>query len=112
MSQGSPARTEVNWRAALEGLAAAAVVTGAVKIASMVVPLAHVATAVGFLFLLATWWLAWRRDDATVRRFGLSLGGLVMPGQLRPADVARSFARALVWSLAFAAVCFIPFYFG
>jgi membrane protease YdiL (CAAX protease family) len=114
MSQGWPARTDRDERrwAFFEALAAAAVVTAAVKVVSLFVPQAHVATAVGFAFLAATWWLVWRRDDARVRRFGLALGGLVMPGKLSVAEVASSFARAMLWALAFAAVCFVPFYFG
>jgi hypothetical protein len=41
-------------------------VTGAVTAASGFLPDRYVATAVGFVFLGATWALVWRGDDARV----------------------------------------------
>lgn len=86
-------------RALVEALAASVAVTVAVTIASLVVPDRWVATVVGFVFLGATWLLVWRRSDAEVERFGLAFGGLVLPG-------------AIGWALAFAAIAFVPFFFG
>ena len=66
-------------RALLEALGAAALVTGAVTAASATLPDKYVATAVGFLFLGATWALVWRHDDARVRASGLAFGGAGHP---------------------------------
>jgi uncharacterized protein len=96
----------------VEGLLVSAVVTAAVTLAAAALPEKHVASAVGFIFLAATWALVWRADDATVERYGLSFGGLVIPGRL---DLKRAFAagaHALAWALALAALTFIPFYLG
>lgn len=99
-------------RALVEGLLVAALVTGAVTLASVFVPEKHVATAVGFIFLATTWALVWRRDDAVVEKAGLSFGGLVLPGKIDGAGALRSAATALAWALTFAALTFVPFYFG
>ena len=93
-------------------LASAAVVTGVVALVSRFTNTQYVAMAVGFVFLAATWVLVWRGDDARVRRYGLALGGLVLPGELRAREVLASSGRAVAWALGFAAVVFIPFYFG
>ncbi len=99
-------------RAAAEGLGVAAVVTGLVTVASIVVPSTHVATVVGLIFLTATWALVWRRDDATVEKSGLAYGGLVLPGAIDWRRVIRSTGVALAWAFGTAAVVFVPFYFG
>jgi membrane protease YdiL (CAAX protease family) len=102
----------VGRRPLIEALVASAVVTAAVTAASAFLPDRYVATAVGFVFLGATWILVWRGDDARVERSGLALGGLVLPGKIDGARVARSAAQALLWAAAFAAVIFVPFFFG
>lgn len=99
-------------RPLLEALIAAAVVTGVVTAASALLPDRYVATVVGFLFLGATWALVWRKDDARVERSGLALGGIVLPGPIDAPRLTRSAARALGWALAFAALTFVPFFFG
>jgi membrane protease YdiL (CAAX protease family) len=91
---------------------AALAVTVVVTVVATVLPERFVATAVGFTFLAATWGLAWSKDDARVRRFGLALGGLVIPGELRARSVLRAFAVAFAWAVAFAAVTFVPFWLG
>jgi len=78
----------------------------------MFVPERFVATSVGFVFLAATWWLVWRKDDAAVARAGLALGGLVMPGRASARDAAADFVRALAWAVGFAAIVFVPFWLG
>lgn len=98
--------------ALLEAIVASLVVTACVTIASARLPEKYVATGVGFLFLAATWALVWRRDDSFVARSGLAFGGLVLPGKLDVRATARAGLRALGWALAFAAVTFVPFYFG
>ncbi len=88
------------------------VVTLGVMITSRFLPDRFVATAVGFVFLGATWAMVWRGDDARVERSGLALGGLVLPG---PVDVKRLLRAALGaagWALLFAIVTFGPFFVG
>jgi uncharacterized protein len=104
--------TRERIRALLEAIVAAAIVTGVVTAASAFLPDRYVATAVGFLFLGATWALVWRGDDARVERSGLALGGLVLPGRIDGRRLARSAGVSLLWALAFAAITFVPFFFG
>ncbi len=107
----SEARTSKR-RALIEAVVAACVVTGLVAIASSRLPDRYVATAVGFLFLGATWALVWRRDDACVERSGLALGGLVLPGTIDVGRLVRSAGMALSWASLCAAITFVPFFFG
>lgn len=106
------ARVKLDTRALIEAVIASAIVTGIVTAASAFLPDRYVATAVGFLFLGATWVLVWRGDDARVERSGLALGGIVLPGPLDGRRLARSTATSLAWALAFAAITFVPFFFG
>jgi membrane protease YdiL (CAAX protease family) len=69
-------------------------------------------TLVGFAFLAVTWALVWRHDDARVRRAGLALGGLVIPGKLEAASVARQAAVACAWAFGTMVVVAVPFFFG
>lgn len=110
--KAAPIAAPQRGRALVEALAAALVVTIAVTVASLMVPDRWVATVVGFVFLGATWLLVWRRSDAEVERFGLAFGGLVLPGAIDGARVAKSAGRAVGWALAFAVVAFVPFFFG
>jgi hypothetical protein len=95
-----------------EALGVSAAVTALVTVVSAVVVDRFVATAVGGVFLAATWLMVWRRDDAVVERAGLSLGGLVLPGPIRLGATLAAGARALAWAVAFAIVLFVPFFFG
>ncbi len=100
-------------RAIGEVIGVTAAVTGLVTLASMrLVPERYVATFVGFVFLLATWILVWRKDDGRVVAFGVSLGGLVVPGAGRPGEIVRHAARAVGWAALACAVTFVPFFFG
>jgi hypothetical protein len=99
-------------RALVEALAASAAVTVVVSLVSAFVPEKYIATAVGFVFLAATWLLAWRRDDARVERYGLALGGLVMPGKLRFPRLAVATAQALAWAVGLSLIFFVPFFLG
>jgi membrane protease YdiL (CAAX protease family) len=96
----------------IEALLAGAAVTGVVALVSLVVPPRYVATVVGFVFLGATYLLVWRKDDATVVRSGLSLGGLVLPTPVSGTGIARDALRAFAWALAAALVTFGPFWIG
>jgi membrane protease YdiL (CAAX protease family) len=108
----APVSAKLDARTLGEAIVASAIVTGVVTAASAFLPDRYVATAVGFLFLGATWALVWRGDDARVERSGLALGGVVLPGPIDGRRLARSVGTSLAWALAFAAITFIPFFFG
>lgn len=101
-------------RALVEALVCSALVTLAVSVLSFpgLLPDRYVATLVGFVFLGAVWQLVWRGDDARVVRFGLSLGGLVLPGRFDAKAFAKSAAVALGYAAVCAAVTFVPFTIG
>ena len=96
-----------------QATAAAVVVTAAAALAMRALPPSWRGTAVGGIFLAATYVLVWRHDDKTVTLSGLGLGGLVARND---ADEGGSFvrgaSRALLWSGIAAIVTFVPFYFG
>jgi membrane protease YdiL (CAAX protease family) len=95
-----------------EALLASATVTAMVGVIAAVAPDHWRGTLVGVTFLAATWALVWRHDDDQVRRAGLTLGGLVLPGRMRFGEVARSTAIACAWGVGLAALVAIPFFFG
>ncbi len=71
------------------------------------------ATAVGFGFLAATYWLVLRSDDsARIRRYGLSFAGLFEPEPLSFARMAREAAVAALWAVGLAAIFLPPFWRG
>jgi membrane protease YdiL (CAAX protease family) len=107
----APERAVTSRRPLFEALAASALVTALVTAASRM-PDRVVALAVGAVFLGATWLLVWRRDDALVERYGLSFAGLVLPGRIDPARVARALSGALGWALLVGLVTFPAFFFG
>jgi membrane protease YdiL (CAAX protease family) len=63
-------------------------------------------------FLGATWFAVLRSDTATVRAYGLSLGGFFEPEPIDWRRVAREAASSLFWLLVFAAIIFPPFAVG
>lgn len=87
-------------------------VTGAVTVLSYVLPEPHQATGVGLAFLVATFLLVLRRDTLTVRRHGLSLGGLLETTPLSAPRLVRDATRAVAWAALFALLVFPPFWFG
>jgi membrane protease YdiL (CAAX protease family) len=99
-----PPLREALWVSADVTVAVAAIATG--------LPERWQATLVGFVFLAATWALVWREDDDHVRRAGLALGGLVIPGRLRLRALAREAGVASAWGLGLATVVAVPFFFG
>jgi membrane protease YdiL (CAAX protease family) len=105
-------KRSVDPRALVEALGAAAVVTGVVTAVSTFLPDRFVATAVAAVFLAATWAFVWRLDDKRVVASGLALGGIVLPGALAKPELLRSVVKAIGWAALFAAVTFVPFYFG
>lgn len=86
--------------------------TAVVTALSYLLPDAYQATGVGLAFLGATYALVLRHDSETVRRHGLSLGGLFDSAPLSLPSAARAFAGALGWALATAAVVLPPFWIG
>jgi CAAX protease family protein len=101
-----------SWAPLREALWVSADVTVAVAVVAAALPDRWRATLVGFVFLGATWALVWRHDDDHVRRAGLALGGVILPGRLRLGDVAREAAVACAWAVALAVVVAVPFFFG
>lgn len=93
-------------------LAYAAGTTALVTALSWLAPAKHAATAVGLGFLAATWWLVLRGDEARVRHFGVSLGGVFERSPLDWSRIARESARAVGGGLLLAAIVFPPFFFG
>jgi membrane protease YdiL (CAAX protease family) len=87
-------------------------VTVAVAAISAGLPARWHATLVGMTFLAATWLLVWCKSDNDVRRAGLALGGLVIPGRLDVAFLVRETASALAWGLGLTAIVAVPFFFG
>lgn len=71
-----------------------------------------VATAVGGVFLGATWFLILRRRDADVRRWGLALGGVL---EVPPAKWRVTFQQAAIalgWAMLLALLIFPAFAVG
>ncbi len=97
-----PALAEALWVSSDLTLAVAAI--------ALVSPPDLHSVLVGVLFLGAVWALVWREDDETVRRAGLDLGGLVIPGRLDLGATARAAGVALAWALALTALIGVPYY--
>ncbi len=108
-AHGRPPRADAPLR---EALLVSAAVTAGVGVIAMALPPHWHGTLVGVTFLAATWALVWRRDDDRVRRAGLALGGLVIPGGLRASVFFRGAAVAFAWGAGMTALVVIPFFFG
>jgi uncharacterized protein len=93
-------------------LLAAAITTAIVTAASYLAPERFAATLVGVGFLGSAWWLVLRHDEATVRAYGLSLGGLLEPAPLDPRRLARDALVASGWALLLMLLAFPPFALG
>lgn len=90
------------------GLAVTVIVAGL----SYLAPLDYAATVVGMAFLVATVALVLRRDAATIRHFGLSLGGLLEPSPLERGRLVRSAAHAAAWAFGLFLLIAAPFVVG
>ena len=97
---------------AVTPLIAAAITTAAVTAVSYLAPDRYAATLVGVTFLAATWWLVLRHDAATVREFGLSMGGLLEPRKLDARHLGLSTLTALGWLLLLGVLVFPLFWLG
>lgn len=95
-----------------EALWASSDVTLSVAAIGALLPASMRTTAVGFVFLAATWLLVWRGDDDRVRAAGLALGGVVIPGELDRRGALRGAGRAASWAALLAALIAVPFFFG
>lgn len=103
-------------------LGVALLVSGLATAASWTLKESMVATAVGGIFLGATWILVLRRREEDVRAWGLALGGLLeAPTRREPhaknergsfAGIARDTVVAIGWALLLAALLFPPFVVG
>lgn len=94
-----PLPTIPAWRFALSVLGVIVLVT----VASYVTPTDFAATAVAVVFLAATHLFVLRHEAATIRAYGLSLGGLFEPEKIQPKKMALAALRALAIGL----VCFL-----
>lgn len=91
----------------------AGLVTALATALSYLLPPSWAATGVGFVFLIASYWLVIRTDDVPrIRGFGLSLGGLLEPEPIAGGRVMRAALGALVPALVCAAVIFPCFWLG
>ena len=104
---------------ALGPLGVALFVSGLATAASWTLKESMVATAVGGIFLAATWILVLRRRDEDVRAWGLALGGLLeAPVRKNEGErgsslgILRETLIALGWTLLIAALLFPPFVVG
>lgn len=86
--------------------------TAVVTAASYVAPKDYSATAVGMVFLGATYVLVLRHSAAFIRAHGLALGGLFEPRELEPKRLTVDTLRALGLALALFVVVAVPFAIG
>jgi membrane protease YdiL (CAAX protease family) len=105
-----PELTPASRAALSEAIWVSADLTIAVAVIAATLPSSWHTTLVGLAFLGAVWALVWRKDDDRVRRAGLALGGLVIPGRLDVSAIVRSARRAVVWSLVLTAIIAVPYY--
>lgn len=88
------------------------VVIGLVTVASYALPADWSAAGVAAVFLAATHVLVLRNDAGVVRKYGLSLGGLLEPEKIDLGRVARAGLRAAVVASVCFAIVVIPFTLG
>ena len=95
-----------------ETIVATLTTTAIVTATSYIAPRAHAASLVGMGFLVAVWLLVLRKDAATIRAYGLALGGLLEPAPIDVKRLARSFVRAACWALLASVLTFPAFFVG
>jgi len=91
---------------------AVASTTAIVTAAAYLAPESYAATAVGMLFLAATYVLVLRHDAGFIRSHGLALGGLFEPEPLDPARLLGNTMVAFAIALAFVIIIAAPFAWG
>ncbi len=92
-------------------LAVAVGVTAAVAVLSYFLPSDYQSTGVGLCLIFATYVLVIRHDSATIRHYGLALGGIFEPVPLNPRRLLRAALRSLLWS-GIAALVFFPLFWA
>ncbi len=107
VAAGGPA-----WPPTQRALTVALTATLVVTLVSRLSPDEWANTAVGAVFLGATWLTVLRGDTATIRAFGLSLGGLTEPEPLDARRLLGAGLRALGWAGLMALIFFPPFWLG
>ena len=112
MSPPAAAFDEARPHGAARALGAGVVVTLAAAAASVFGPQEYSGTLVGACFLAATWWFVLRRDEQTVRAFGLSLGGILEPSPISLRQIRHDIRRALPTLLLTMLVVFPPYWAG
>ena len=80
-----------------------------VSASAWLAPPEHAGTLVALTFLGVVSWRVWSRDEASVRRHGLDLGGLLGGGGLRWGQLGRDRGRALGVAALTALLTFPPF---
>lgn len=110
MSEAPSTSPAGHWPQPHQALLVALTTTALVTVVSRVAPDEWANTAVGAVFLGATWLMVLRGDTAKIRAYGLSLGGITEPEPLDLGRIARGVGKAVVWSLVLAAICYPPFW--
>jgi membrane protease YdiL (CAAX protease family) len=85
-------------------------VTASVVLLSYLLPVDWQSTGVGLCLLIATYGLVLRHDASTIRRHGLSLGGVFEPVPLSARRLAAAVGTSLLWCLLAAVIFFPPFW--
>jgi membrane protease YdiL (CAAX protease family) len=93
-------------------LLVAIVVSAVATIASRTLPDSIVATAVGGIFLAATWLLVLRDRGSDARAWGLAVGGVLETPPAPWSVTLRELAIAIGWALLFCALVFPAFAVG
>lgn len=97
------------WPSSGRALTVSVLVTLVVTAASHLLPDDYANLAVATIFLGATWWLVLRRDTASVRAFGMSLGGWFESEPLERRRAVRALFGALAWMTALGILVFPVF---
>jgi membrane protease YdiL (CAAX protease family) len=84
-------------------------VTALVALLSYALPGEWQSTGVGLCLLVATYVLVLRHDAATIRHYGLGLGGIFEPVPLEPRRILRAIGTSL-WHALLAALVFFPLF--
>jgi uncharacterized protein len=90
----------------------AVAVTALVAVLSYLLPDDYQSTGVGLCLILATYLLVIRRDSATIRHYGLALGGIFEPVPLDARRLGRAIWRSLLWSGILSLIFFPLFWAG
>jgi uncharacterized protein len=94
----------------VRALSVSLAVTAVVVLSSYLLPPDWQSTGVGGCLLVATYLLVLRRDADTIRRHGLSLGGLFEPVPLSASRLVRAFGVSLYYAALAAVIFFPPFW--